>query len=280
MHFFYLDESGCTGADLNEPKQPIFVLGGVSVSDDRWRTTTELFHATVSKFFDGKIPDNFELHATDLNRREGPFAGRTQEECNAFAHEIIDITATLKHNIHFVAIDKAKLAAAADEKHDVINCKIPYQLAFNYLASYIEAYVKGQLGKSARGMIILDEKEIYQTEIDNLVRYRRFQVPAVRRLKWIVEFSYPVDSIRHPLIQMSDVVIFHVRKFLECENGYRDEWPDAAKNYFASCYEKILNRTHWTTLKDATGAEEQGAHSALKQCHSTHRQQWRRHYVF
>ena len=37
MHFFYLDETGCTGADLISPEQPIFVLGGISVSDDRWR---------------------------------------------------------------------------------------------------------------------------------------------------------------------------------------------------------------------------------------------------
>jgi hypothetical protein len=68
----------------------------------------------------------------------------------------------LKHNIHFIAIDKAKLAAAQQGQHAVINCKIPYQLGFNYLVSYIEAYVKHQLGKSARGMIILDEKEMYQ----------------------------------------------------------------------------------------------------------------------
>jgi len=47
MHFFYLDETGCTGADLISPEQPIFVLGGISVSDDRWRTTTEQFSLQV-----------------------------------------------------------------------------------------------------------------------------------------------------------------------------------------------------------------------------------------
>ena len=40
MNFFYLDETGCTGADLNNPEQPIFVLGGISVRDEGWRTTT------------------------------------------------------------------------------------------------------------------------------------------------------------------------------------------------------------------------------------------------
>ena len=35
MHFFYLDETGCTGADLKNHEQPIFVFGGISVSDDK-----------------------------------------------------------------------------------------------------------------------------------------------------------------------------------------------------------------------------------------------------
>ncbi|WP_143814354.1 DUF3800 domain-containing protein [Lysobacter spongiicola] len=34
MHFFYLDESGDTGANLADPNQPIFVIGGVSVRDE------------------------------------------------------------------------------------------------------------------------------------------------------------------------------------------------------------------------------------------------------
>jgi len=36
MHFFYLDETEDTGTDLENAEQPIFVLGGVTVSDN-WR---------------------------------------------------------------------------------------------------------------------------------------------------------------------------------------------------------------------------------------------------
>ena len=41
MHFFYLDETGDTGKDLESPEQPIFVLGGITVSDKTWRKTTD-----------------------------------------------------------------------------------------------------------------------------------------------------------------------------------------------------------------------------------------------
>ncbi len=34
MHFYYLDEAGCTGEDLNNSEQPLFVSGGLSVRDE------------------------------------------------------------------------------------------------------------------------------------------------------------------------------------------------------------------------------------------------------
>jgi hypothetical protein len=187
----------------------------------------------------------------------------------------------LKHQIHFVAIDKAKLAEHADGKeHEIIDCRAPYLLGFNYLVTAIERYVRNQLGKSARAMIILDNKDLYQDGVDNLTRYRRYEVPAVRRIKRIVEFSYPVDSKRHPLVQLSDVIIYLTKKFLECENGYRESYQPAARNFFASCYEKISRRVHWTTLIDVEGDEELKAHELLKTCQSTQRLQWRKHYQF
>ena len=160
----------------------------------------------------------------------------------------------------------------------MIDCRVPYQLGFNYLVTYIERYVSERLGASARGMIILDKKDMYQDIIDGLTHYRRYEVPNVRKLKRIVEFSYPVDSVRHPMIQLSDLVIFLTRKFLECENGYRPGWSDEAKNFFAACYAKIIDRTKWSALIECPGQEEAGAAAALRACNSTHRRLWRAHY--
>jgi hypothetical protein len=42
MHFFYIDESGDTGANLLDPHQPIMVVGGISVRDKAWNTTQTL----------------------------------------------------------------------------------------------------------------------------------------------------------------------------------------------------------------------------------------------
>src|ERR1700689_182390 len=124
MHFFYLDETGCTGPDLENAEQPIFVLGGVSVSDDRWRTTTDEVEKAVSTFFSGAVPASFELHANELISHTGPFANRTQDECNAFALKLLDIVVTLKHKTHFIAIDKKKLLEnATGNEHAIIDCR-------------------------------------------------------------------------------------------------------------------------------------------------------------
>ncbi|WP_316196968.1 DUF3800 domain-containing protein [Bradyrhizobium sp. SZCCHNS3053] len=278
MHFFYLDETGCTGADLKNVEQPIFVVGGVDVADEKWLGTQSAIREACMNFFGGKLPENFELHASELVNGEGFFADKGRENRNALAHSLLDVIAKRGHSVHFVGIDKAKLAASAPAEHLVIDCRIPYQLGFNYLVTYIERYVRERLGVSARGMIILDKKDIYQSQIDRLTHYRRYEVPSVRKLKRIVEFSYPIDSVRHSMIQLSDLVIFLTRKFLECENGYRPNWPVEAKNFFAACYAKIIDRTKWSGLIDCEGQEEAGAATTLTACHSTHRPQWRSYY--
>ena len=90
MHFFYLDETGCTGADLHNREQPIFVIGGISVTDEGWRRTNYRLRAAVDRFFGGAVPANFELHATELVNGEGPFAGRDRGQRNALVRALLD----------------------------------------------------------------------------------------------------------------------------------------------------------------------------------------------
>ena len=279
MHFFYLDETGDTGTDLQNAEQPIFVLGGFTVSDKSWRNATDAVQNIITNFFNDAVPDGFELHAHELVAHQGRFAERSQEDCNALALKLLGLLTKL-HRPHFVAIDKGLLLKHADGKeHNIIDCKTPYLLAFNYLVSYLERFVREECGKSARGMIIIDRKDMYLTPVDKLTHYRRFEVPKGRQLKRVVEFSHSIDSLRHPLIQLSDLVIYTTRKFLECDNGYRPNWPAEAKNFFASCYDRVQTRMWRTNLIDVEGKEEQEAHALLKLCQSTHNGHWKRNYT-
>jgi hypothetical protein len=276
MHFFYLDETGYTGADLDTPQQPIFVLGGVSVKDEGWRETYERFSIIIKKFFDGAIPREFELHAAHLLSGQGAFLNVDR---NALAHDLLDLIVERKHAIHFIGIDKVKLKAAiTDKQHPLFDIGIPYLLAFNYMIGYIERYVKQKLGRSARGMIILDQKEDYQPQIDKITHFRRYDVAKARRLKWLVEFSYPIDSAKHPMVQLSDLVIILTRKFLEADNGYKPDWNADARDFFASCYAKIIDRVNWINLISIPGTEEALPGEVLASAHCTHKRNWKQRY--
>src|SRR5262245_19454442 len=81
---------------------------------------------------------------------------------------------------------------------------------------------------------VIDQKDMYLKPVDELTHYRRFDVPKGRQLRRVVEFSHSIDSLRHPLVQLSYLVIYTTRKFMECDNGYRPNWSTEANNFFAS----------------------------------------------
>jgi hypothetical protein len=74
-------------------------------------------------------------------------------------------------------------------------------------------------------------------------------------------------------------VIYTTRKFLECDNDYRPNWTAEARDFFASCYDRVQKRMWRTNLIDVEGEEEQEAHALLKLCQSTHNGQWKRNYT-
>ncbi len=280
MHFYYLDEAGCTGSDLKNQDQPIFVLGGISVRDEGWNKTQESLGTILEGYFDGALPQNFELHTDQLlsPNGDGPFSGHARDRRNNLAKSILGLVVDRSHDIHLFAVDKAKLNACSCCAAMPYDTKTPYLLAYDYLITYINWFVKNNLGRSARGMLIIDAKEQFQADIERITQERRFGGPASRRVKWIVEFSYPVDSKKNPMVQLSDLVVYCAKKFLEIVNGYRDSYPAEAKKFFAECYALIHDRIQRKDLVDRDGRGMNGLNRFLSQIQSKPVGQWKRRY--
>lgn len=282
MHFFYLDETGCSGADLNANQEPIFVLGGVSVKDQGWVKTTETVDAAIRSYFaPADVPVGFELHAHELlsPNGDGPFVGHCRTRRNQFAFDLLDIIRQRSHQVHFVAIDKNLLSGHAEgDEHAVFDARIPYLLGFDYMITLINFYVQERLGHTSRGIIILDEKEMFEDVIARITRYRRFEVPKTRRIKRLVEFSYSIDSQKHPMIQLTDLVIYCARKFLELDHGYRDGWPQPAKDFYAQCFGRLYDRVPQRTIVEQVGQHADSVNGLLKQVAVKPRHGWRAHY--
>ena len=280
MHFFYLDESGETGHDLLNPDQPIMVLGGISLRDEGWNATRVAFEALIGGFFGGAVLPDFELHAYDLLSPdgEGAFQGIDLGRRTGLAEDLLGLLEERRHNTHFIAFDKSRVHAADCGLVLAYNPSRPYLLGFDYMITWINWYVKERLGQSARGMIILDEKEEHHDDIERILQNRRSEGPQVHRVKWIVEVSYPVDSKRNPMIQMSDLVIFCVRRFLEIEHGHRDVWSQAAKDFYARCYNRIVGRMPHTTLVQRGGRGMARLNEYLSEVRCEPRGQWKHRY--
>src|SRR5699024_1733569 len=125
------------------------------------------------------VPENFELHSHQLlsPHGEGPFAGDSIEERINLADDLLELIDTLGHHVHYVAIDKAKMKESACAYEAVFDLKNPYLLAFEYLITYMNWHVKKNLGQSARGMIVMDEKEEHHDSVESIIHNRRYDVP-------------------------------------------------------------------------------------------------------
>lgn len=280
MHFFYMDESGCTGTDLADPNQPVFVLGGISIRDEGWNETQKQFSRLISAYFGGAIPAGFELHSAELlsANGEGVFTGRPLDSRLKLARDALDLIASRSHDVHLFAVRKDLLAANDCAAAVPFDAKVPYLCAFDYLITYINAHVKNHLGASARGMVITDRKDQFDGDVEAITRNRRFEVPAAHRVKWIVEFSYPVDSRNNPMIQLSDLVVVCARRFLEVEHGYRDGWPQDVKTFYAECYAIIHERIRGKALVDRTGVGMAGLNAHLGAIRCQPVGQWKARY--
>lgn len=281
MHFFYLDESGDTGTNLADPEQPIFVLGGVSVSDKKWNNTKERLDRIISDYFSGAVPTGFELHACELlsPSGEGPFAGHDIGRRLGLVRSLLTLIEELGHSVHYYAVEKTKASSSACSYPAAFDVTNPYLVAFDCLVTHINWQVKECLGQSARGMLVLDEKIEHHESIEKIIHDRRFCGPASHRVKWIVEFSYPVDSRKNPMIQLSDLVVLCLRRFLEVELGYKSSMPDVAKNFYAECYARLSARTKAKNLVARTGKNTDALNTFLDAIRAKPAIQWRRKYA-
>lgn len=244
MHFFYLDESGCTGRDLTNRDQPVFVLGGLSVRDKGWDLTHAEVVRVTSAYFGGNLPQGFELHSDELlsPNGDGPFAGHDRGRRNRLALDLLAVLVKRKHGVHVVGIDKRKILATAVPGEMPYDVKAPYLLAYDYLISHIDWTISTRLGRSAMGMIILDDKREFSGEISRIALWRRSPAALGNPARRITEFSHAVDSAKNPMVQLSDLIVYVTRRFLEMEGGYRPGWAPDCKTFYAEAFGIVESR--------------------------------------
>jgi hypothetical protein len=281
MHFFYLDESGDTGTNLGDVNQPIFVLAGISIADEKWNNTQSEIVKIYEEYFNGDVPDNFELHSSELlcTSGEGFFEGHDINKRLGLVDSILALLEVRGHDVHCFAIEKKVLLTAACEYPAPYDYKTPYYCAFDYLITYVNWHMQSNLGRTSRGMIVLDQKDELQEGIEAIIHSRRFEGAQRHRIKRIVEFSYPVDSQKNPMIQFSDLIALCIRRFLEIEKGCHNEWPDEIKNKYAFWYSLIDARIRRKGVVERNGRNAAQINEFVNNIQCIPRRTWRRNYT-
>lgn len=108
MHLVYFDESGNSGNNLNDPDQPIFVLGALIVPEECWQAVETVLEAELKTHFPALAEAGEEIHSGDLRGSRGCFKGVAVPERVGPRDAWLKVAAT--HELKFVyrSIDKKR----------------------------------------------------------------------------------------------------------------------------------------------------------------------------
>jgi hypothetical protein len=251
MHFLYIDEAGSTGADLTAAQQPVFVMASLVVSDEKWRMTGEAVQRVVAEYLGAEPPIGFELHACELlsPTGDGPFKDHDRERRNQLAIDLLRLIGERGHYVFHVPVYKAKLSAlAAPGKDWGFDWHHPWQFAFSLTVTMLEEFLRSpSTGRSSTGLAIIDHAD----EAVDFVRQHtaaRQADTGWKQLKKVVEIGYSASSHANPLIQLTDLIAFTLKKSYELDTPLAKGWPKTAQLFYAQCKQTVWPRVKFKHL--------------------------------
>lgn len=218
MHLIYLDESGNTGMDLNNPHQPVFVLGALLVPEDRWLTLETELTALLERSFPAPRPAEFELHATELINPRGYFRQFGIPHRLDFYRDALQLAA--RHKLRFVyrAIVKKRFAAWLQNTFGSGVLINPHVAAFSLAAQVVQEHLKSLPG-APLGIFISDDNREVASDVEKSIRILRRDSGSLR-LAQIIEKGFFIDSRTSLPLQLCDLCTYAARRKEEQAAGF------------------------------------------------------------
>ena len=172
MHLIYVDESGNTGNNLQEPLQPVFVLAALVVPETSWLPLETDLQAAIDRSFPAPRPRDFEVHANELFNSRGYFRQFPIQQRLDFCQAWMALAR--KHGLKVIhrAIAKKRYAGWLLETFGpgvVIN---PHVAAFALVAQVLNEYLRSLPG-SPLGILISDENKDVMRDVEKSIRLLR-----------------------------------------------------------------------------------------------------------
>ena len=220
MYLVYFDESGNTGANLNDTQQPIFVLCALVVPESTWFQVEQELHAEIKRFLPRIPPDDLEIHAADLMTGRKWFKGTPLADRIAFRDAWFSVASRHDLRIVYRAIAKKRFQRWV---HDTFGTGIavnPHVAAFALVARVVDDWLASQPG-SPLGIIISDENKEIVRDVEKSIKVLR-GIEGPLKLGRIIEKGFFIDSSKSVILQLCDLCAFTLRKKEEARAGFRD----------------------------------------------------------
>lgn len=217
MYLIYLDESGNSGVNLQDPQQPIFVLCALVVPEDKWLPVEIELQDSIDRFFPQPRPAGFEVHTNELINPRGYFRTFPVQHRLDFLQEWMTIAESNGLKVIYRAIAKKRLAQWIQNTYGAgVNIN-PHVVAFPLVAQVINSYLKSEPG-SPLGILIADENKDVEYDIEKAIRLLRVDKSHLR-LSQIIEKGFFVESHKSFFLQLCDLCAFCARRMEEQKAG-------------------------------------------------------------
>lgn len=189
MHLIYLDESGNSGNNLSDPQQPVFVLGALLVPEEKWLPLETDIFKVLDSYFEGSIPKDFEIHASEMRNGTRLFKGIEVSHRIQLRDQLLQVAND--HQLAFIyrAITKKRYAAWLDRQFGAGITINPHIAAFPMVAQTINHYLKS-LGPDQLGILINDDNKEVVGDIERTTRLLRADPGKLQRSHHREEFLH------------------------------------------------------------------------------------------
>jgi hypothetical protein len=209
MHLIYIDETGNTGKNLNDPQQPVFLLCAMLIHKDLWQALEEKLQQISSKHLGEKAEaDGFEIHATEIRNGIRLFKGMPVAERIAFRDELLQAAIDADAKLIYRSIEKKRLKAWMTETFGTGISINPHVVAFPLIAQVVNSFLQTQ---NTLGIFISDENKEIVADVEKSIRLLRFDQSALK-LDRIIEKGFFIDSTKSLALQLCDLCAYSLRK--------------------------------------------------------------------
>ncbi len=213
MRLVYFDESGNSGDNLADERQPVFVLSGLVIRAEEWEAVEkDLNDSRAALFSDKIVPTRFEVHAVDLTspKKDNFFFSQTPEDRIRLYIEWMRIAERRKLKVFYKAIVKQRYSRWLMEALGPKAKINPQVAAFVFLTQVINEYLAA-LKPPSLGIFISDENREVVTDIEQAIRILRLDSSRLRPSQ-IIEKGFFIESRKSLLLQLCDLCTYAVKK--------------------------------------------------------------------